>query len=106
MSKLKLKKIKVSEASKADVMEGPSMFPPSFHVESKQMSEIENWEVGDKYKLIIEVKMKSKSDNVRGTSASLDIVAYRELKKKKPEDMNDKEFEDYQGKVLSGKERV
>ena len=106
MSKLKLKKIKVSD--KADVMEVPSMrmFPPSFHVDALQMPEIKDWEAGEKYKLVIEVNMSSKSDNKRGTSADLEVTAYKELKKKRPDQMDDEEFGEHQGDVMSGKEKL
>ena len=107
MSKLKLKKIKVSEkGEKMMTEESPAMFPPSFHVDSKQMSEVEDHEVGSKYKFVIEVELKSKSEREKTISSSYDIVAYRELKKKKPQDMNDEEFEEHQGDVMSGKVKL
>lgn len=74
---MELKTIKVSKP-KGDMpkVEG-MMYPPSFHVNSKQIPEIKNWEVGKKYRLTIEVEQKSMNegdDGVRG--ASFDLVAY------------------------------
>ena len=104
MSKLKLKKIKVPEKAERMMEEGPVRFPPSFHVDGTQMSEIKDLDPGTKYKFVIEVEMSSKSDRKEKVSAEFEIRAYRLLKKKTPQEMNDKEFEEYQGRVLGGKE--
>ena len=100
----KLKKIKVSE--KHDMLEvagGLSTYPPSFHVGEKQMPEIKDWEVGKKYKLMIEVEQKSLSQNESGRDASFDIVAYAVMEEKDFDKMSDEEMEMEQGKALSNK---
>ena len=66
------------------------------------MLEIKDWEVGEKYRLIIEVEMKSKSEREEMIEGSFDISAYKHLKPKSPEEMDDEEFGEYQGKKLSG----
>lgn len=79
--------------------------PPSFHVNEKQISEIKRWEVGKKYKLEIEVELKSKHemkmDGKITADASFDIVAYDV--EKDYEDMSDDEMEMEQAKALSSK---
>lgn len=73
---MKLKTIKSHEPEGMKA-EGPGfMFPPSFHVSSNQMPEIKKWEVGKKYKLLVEVEQKSKNETEENVSAGFDITAY------------------------------
>lgn len=99
---LRLKKIKVPEVIGHD-MAMPSMMPPSFHVDGKQMSELKNWEVGKKYRLVIEVEQKSKNEYEDNVSAGFDIIAYKHLTEKSYDEMTDKEMEIEQGKALANK---
>ncbi len=106
MENLKLKKIPVTESKFPSVQnsEGVNLYPPSFSLNSNQVSEIKDWEVGGKYKLVIVVEQKSKSNNSSATAniieGSFNILAYKYIPVKKIEDMTDAEFEEYQGKAL------
>lgn len=107
MSELNLKKIAVAKQKPKFLVEEEKLpyYLPSFHISSKQMSEIRDWEVGKNYKIVIEVNMKSKSEDERSgvtnASGSLELVAYKVLKTKSIDDMTDEEFGEYQGKELS-----
>lgn len=101
MHNLKLKKIKVSESHGHDVP-SPYYSAPSFYVSGEQMPEVATWEVGKKYKLIIEVEQKSKNEREDSVDASFDILAYKHLKEKSIDEMDDKEFGEEQGKQLAG----
>ena len=104
MAQIKLKKIKVSAGVEGE-RDFPTSFPPSFHVDSNQMPEVEDWEVGKKYRLIIEVEQKSKHQNDSDViTGDFDIVAYKNISKKTLKDvseMTDKEFEEFEGEELS-----
>lgn len=95
---IKLNKIKHEPMKGLDM---PMSMNPMFHVSDKEMPEIKNWEVGNKYKLVIEVEQKSKSEDEMGVHAGFEIVAYKHLKDKSLEEMSDKEFGEYQSKVMS-----
>lgn len=102
-----LKPIKVKK-QKPKYMIGEDELPyyyPSFHVTNKQIPEIKSWEVGKNYKMVIEVNMRSKSEDERSgsknASASLEVVAYAVGKAKDISKMTDKEFGAYQGEALS-----
>ena len=97
---MKMKKIKVSEHHD---MAMPSMahYPPSFSVDSTQMPEIKDWEVGAKYKLMIEVEQKTKEETEQSTSSRFDIVAYHYKPEKTMEEMSDDEFREYSNHVRS-----
>lgn len=99
MHNIKLKKIKINE-SKESVM--PSSSAPNFYINAGQMPEIKDWEVGKKYKLVIEVEQKSKNEREDSVDASFDILAYKHLKEKSIDEMDDKEFGEYKGKQLAG----
>lgn len=101
MPKLKLKKIEVHEPTKGMIEESPMMWTPSFSISDKQMSEVKDCDVGKKYRFVIEVEMKSKREVEKGIEAGFDIVAYKIIKEKAPEDMTDEEFGEYQGEKLS-----
>ena len=74
---------------------------PVLNVDNKHMQEIEDWEVGKKYKMVIEVEMKSKSMNREMVSGGFDILAYKYLKDKTMDEMSDDEFGEYQDEQLA-----
>ena len=100
-----LKKIKVSPPSSPPSvgMESPGRhhYAPSFSIDAEQMPEIKSWEVGGKYRLIIEVEQKSKSAREDSVEASFDITHYKHIPKKTIDEMTDQEFEKYQGESLA-----
>lgn len=99
----KLKKIPVRKSTPALDMEMDldPMFPPSFHVTSKQMPEIKSWEVGEKYRLEIEVEQTGKrASKGSHTNADFEITGYRVVEKDYSK-MSDEEFEEEETKALS-----
>ena len=101
MAKLKLKKIPVTNRKDFDSPAiQPSVSPPSFWVGDKQMKEVANWEQGETYRLVVDVKMRSKNETEDGVEGGFDIVAYKHLKEKTIDEMSDEEFGEYQGEVL------
>ncbi len=105
---LKLKKIKVTKPNHGmdkpiSMDEEMLSYPPSFSANEKQMPEIANWKVGEKYLVLIEVEMKRMSSYDNGekknTDASFDVVAYKALDDN--EDYDDADLEAMQGKALS-----
>ena len=103
---LKLKKIPIEKMDKdtEKSIVGPSSWPPSFSVNDKQMPEIRDWKVGEKYQIMIEVEMKSFRDKAIAdkpakinASASFDILAYSGMDIK---DMDDEEFRKYESKAM------
>lgn len=100
--KLKLKKIPVQEPRVGIDMPERRLYPPSFQIEAEQMPEIKDWEVGKKYRLIVEIEQKSAHQNEKDRmNASFDIVAYKHLKPKSMDEMNDEEFDEYSGEALA-----
>lgn len=61
-----------------EVAAGP--YHPSFYVDSKQMPEIDKWEVGKEYVITVKVKMCSynlnESEKNSRSSASFDMIEY------------------------------
>jgi len=105
---IKLKTIPVRESNGAIDVPSVSLYPPSFHVNEKQMPEIKNWEVKGIYRLVIEVEQISKheerkSDDSTSVGGEFNIIKYKYLPEKTIDEMDDKEFEEYQGKELSKK---
>lgn len=102
---MKLKKIPVREPKKDEKFmvedDKPSIFPPSFDADNKQMPEIQDWDVDGTYRLVIDVEMKSKRSDKRGSHAGFNIVAYKHIPKKKIENMTDEEFGKEQSRALS-----
>jgi len=96
-----LKKIKVSSDGDMPASIGNRHYPPSFSVDAEQMPEIKNWEVGAKYRLVIEVEQTSKNENEHMVTGGFNIVAYKHLPTKSIDDMTDKEFAEYQDESLS-----
>ena len=108
---IKLKKIPVDTKGLGEDIFEEALFPPSFHVYERQMPEIEAWEVGEIYRLVIDVEQISKNsrkkgDKVVGTDASFEIRKYKWIKEKALEEMTDKEFSDKQGGLLAGSDHL
>ncbi|MCK5211695.1 hypothetical protein KAJ89_03265 [Candidatus Parcubacteria bacterium] len=105
VNKLKLKTIPVSKPSKREESmmdeKSPSIYPPSFRLDDKQVPEIKGWDVEGKYRLVIDVEMKSKRSDKKGSHGDFDIVAYKPIVKKSINEMSDKEFGEEQGKQLA-----
>lgn len=77
-------------------------FLPYLTLTSEQVPDVATWENGMEYDMIIEVRQSGSTlDKVSGiTRADMKIIAYKVLKEKSIEEMDDKEFEDYQDKQL------
>ena len=107
---LKLKKIEVKKPKGMDKMmpmEDMMMsYPPSFSANEKQIPEITDWKVGEKYIIVMEVEMKRMSSYDNGTKkntdASFDVVAYSVVEGDDYENMSDEDLEKLQGKVQGG----
>lgn len=99
---VKLKKIKVEKPDNVDA-EPLHWRLPHFSVTEDQMPEVKSWEVGNKYRMIVEVEQTEKSDRegdpVRG---EFRLVAYKPLPNKSLDEMTDDEFAELQGEMLSG----
>lgn len=79
-----MKKIPVTKPKGSMLaMESPNVYVPSFYVSDKQMPEIKEWKVGNRYKIVLEVEQKSFSEDHNRTNASFDIIAYKVLSEKK-----------------------
>mgnify|MGYP001609871838 FL=1 len=50
---------------------------------------------------MIEVEQKSKNEREDSVDASFEILAYKHLKEKSINEMDDKEFGEYQGKQMA-----
>ena len=99
---LKLKKIEAEKAQ--DYPEVGARFLPTLYLDSKQVSEIRDWEVGEEYTLVIKVKQTGKNENdkekdgkVNSVRADFDIVGYKVLN----DEMSDADLEEMQAKGLS-----
>lgn len=81
-------------------------FRPSIHLDETQLKEIRNWEVGEKYTLILEVIQKSKresEDSSKKISAGFDIMKIGTPNKR----FNHKVMEEFRaGKLKDGKKHV
>lgn len=102
---IKLKKIVVKKPKHdyPSIEDEMGSYPPSFSVNEKQMSEISDWKVGEKYKIVLEVEMKRMSSYDNGTKkntdAGFDVIAYAIIDE--AEDMSDDDLEKLQAKGLS-----
>ena len=98
---MKLKKIPVHDH---DDMKGEmkgGMMPPYLGIESKQVPEVKDWEVGETYRLVVDLKQTSKSEDRDGrVSGGFELIAYKHIPEKSIDEMSDKEFEDYEGRML------
>ena len=54
-----------------DVPEKP--YYPSFHISSKELPEIKNWEVGRKYRILLETRQVGKREDEEGISGDFEI---------------------------------
>lgn len=79
-----MKKVPVAKKNKGNMPvsmeESLPSYPPSFHVNDRQMPEIKGWKVGEKYKMTIQVEQKNMNEGEKGLSAGFDIVAYKIIK--------------------------
>ena len=55
---------------------------PSFHVDSQQMPEILNWEVGEEYPFKAKIKMTHKDESEHGAGSVFEITQYERKNKK------------------------
>lgn len=102
---MNLKKIKVKQ-SESDMPTEPCGSLPSLYLSIDQVPEIRDWELGKKHIVTIEVEVSSKSEHERddgtiGGDVSCKILAYECHKKKDIKDMDDREFGEYQSKVMA-----
>lgn len=95
---IKLKKIKKPNM---EGMKMPESMGPMFYVDDMMMPEVADWEVGKKYRMVVEVEQKSKNEDDHGVHGGFEIVAYKHLKDKSLEEMSDKEFGEYQSQALA-----
>ena len=79
----------------------PSMSAPSFYTNDEQIPELKHWEVGEKYRLVVDVIQKSKEEVEKSTSARFEIVGYKYMPHKSMDEMTDKEFAEYQDEMMS-----
>ncbi len=103
--KLKLKKIQAEtpEEHFGD-MDIPSkkIILPSIRINSDQMKEVKDWLPPEKYRLIVELQQTDMRVDKEGkVRAEFDLTAYKYLPKKSIDDMDDKEFGEYQDEQLS-----
>lgn len=92
---LKLKKI---PTEKWDNKLSDMPYSPSVNFDTKQIPEIKDWEVGETYQVVFEIKQMNKSENKDGmVNAGFDILGYKIL----GEDMSDTDIEEMQAEGLS-----
>ena len=46
---------------------------PSFHISSKELPEVKNWDVGKKYQILLEARQTGKREDEEGISADFEI---------------------------------
>ncbi len=95
---LKLKKIK--SGKKVIGLDMPMMdsYPPTVHLNDTQVPEIKDWDVGETYQIVMDVKQTSKSEDKNGNvNSSFEVVGYKPVE----DDMSDSDLEDLQGKAMS-----
>lgn len=94
---LKTKKIKTIEPDDAMEVSVGGKYPPSLNLNDSQVSEIKDWDVGETYQMVVDIKMTNKSEDKDGTiNASFEVTGYKNM-----EDMSEEELEDMQGEALS-----
>lgn len=103
LEEVKLEKIKPEKFGDFDRIEDE--FLPFLHLNSEQVIEVHNWEVGGHYRMVIDIRQDSKDvDKISGiASGGFKIVAYKVIKGKNIENMTDQELEIEQGKALQTK---
>lgn len=100
---LKLKKIPVKKSDyPMEVADSVPFYNPSFQLSDKQVPEVSDWEVGESYQIVVEVKMtrkeEYKNNSSTGSSGSFEIISYKAMDS---EDMSDDDMETMQGMGLS-----
>lgn len=105
---IKLKQIPVKKnknrGMEVSMDEYEMSYSPNFRLIDRQMPEIKDWEVGEKYQIVVEVEMtsknevKNKSADKIGVAGSFDILAYKTMD---GEDMSDEDLENMQGMGMS-----
>lgn len=97
---MQLNKIKPEKLGDFD--EVMDEFLPFIYLNSDQMSEIVNWKQGKKYRVVFDiVQTAQRVDSDKVVRSDFKVVAYKILPLKEIEDMDDKEFGEYQGKMLN-----
>ena len=91
METIKLKKITKSEKPKAEFKDVAPMDFPTLYVDDGQIPEIVDWDVNETYRVVVELKQKSKSSMSVGggaerVDARFDIVAYKVITEKRNKD--------------------
>lgn len=66
-----------------DKDETPVKMKPSLHLCEEELKEVAEWEVGEKYTVLVELKMTSKSEYEDVISGSFEIEKIKELPKPK-----------------------
>lgn len=76
---LKLKKIPVKKSDYPKMLdEGIPYYNPSFSLNDKQVPEIADWEVGEEYQIVVNVKMTRKEEyKDNNVSGGFDITGYK-----------------------------
>lgn len=101
---LKLKKIPLAPKREDECFDSPmglSSYYPSFAASNLQIKEVQDWDVGETYRIILDVKMTSKRKGMdEPANGGFDIVAYKAFAKKSLDNLTDKEFEEYQGEQM------
>lgn len=97
---LKLKKIQTESYNDYPLEHA---YFPYLTLNSKQISELKDWEVGETYQIILEIKQKSKSESetkdLSVINSTFDITAYKVISG----DISDADLEEMQGLALSSK---
>ena len=77
-------------------------FLPHLHLNSEQVPEVHVWEVGEVYRMVIDIRQDSKDfDKPTGkTMAGFKIVGYKALRIKSIDEMSDEEFAVHQDQEL------
>lgn len=76
-----MKKIKPIRYGEDIIKDEP--YYPSLHLDSKQLSEIKNWEVGKSYTITLKIKQTSKIENDKGDiMADFNIIGIENNKKR------------------------
>lgn len=92
---LKLKKI---PTEKWDNKGLDAPYFPGVNFDTKQIPEIKEWEVGETYQIVLEIKQTSKSEDKEGkVNASFDITGYKVL----DGEIDDADLEEMQAKGLA-----
>jgi len=101
-----LKLTKIKPESWNDEMPMGKTHYPYLNLDSDEVPEVKDWEVGKTYQIVLEVKQTSKSQNKEKkdvvTGASFDIVAYG-IPKNNLDDLSGPELEKMQAEGLSTK---